>query len=295
MRPRSALHVPADVASPDLSNWRIVRHFLRIMRNIPQHHLPLSILLIMRNPPAHRAPSPTASTKSFHSCAPCAKWLRIMRKWQRATLLFHLSTPGAALSEPDAQKLVLTPFLLLIPCLTSNLSLLSDTLSITLSILVSSQMMMKKRSPMVLKFNLQSSSFNLHQKFNLQASTITLFLAVPGFQILLPIESAFATLEDDEKSKNLDSEVVVSEATKDLNDRKSEFGVSNEIKNRIISSQVWFRYALCYGSVYGVAAIRPFASWFYVGKQQQQISSTANNKIWPIELHEQCIIDFDPG
>ncbi|PNY02544.1 hypothetical protein L195_g025856 [Trifolium pratense] len=145
----------------------------------------------------------------------------------------------------------------------------------------------------------QSSIFKLQSASEVQSSSFYNHIVFGNWGNCMysccSIESAFATLEDDEKSKNLDSEVVVSEATKDLNDRKSEFGVSNEIKNRIISSQVWFRYALCYGSVYGVAAIRPFASWFYVGKQQQQISSTANNKIWPIELHEQCIIDFDPG
>jgi hypothetical protein len=47
---------------------------------------------------------------------------------------------------------------------------------------------------------------------------------------------------------------------------------------------------------YGVASISFFGFWFYGEKQQQQISSTAiNNKVWPFELHDQCIVDFDPG
>ncbi|CAJ2629463.1 unnamed protein product [Trifolium pratense] len=107
-------------------------------------------------------------------------------------------------------------------------------------------------------------------------------------------KSAFAASEDDEKSKNLDSEIVVSEAIKGLNECKSEFGVSAEIKKS--ENLIKGRVPLCYGSVYGVAAIRPFASWFYVRKQKQQISSTAiNNQVWLFELHDECIVDFDPG
>ncbi|PNX81226.1 hypothetical protein L195_g037243 [Trifolium pratense] len=44
------------------------------------------------------------------------------------------------------------------------------------------------------------------------------------------VESAFAASKENENSTNLDSEIVVSEAIKGLNERKSEFGVSAEIK-----------------------------------------------------------------
>ncbi|CAJ2657439.1 unnamed protein product [Trifolium pratense] len=96
----------------------------------------------------------------------------------------------------------------------------------------------------------------------------------------------------DEKSKNLDSEVVASEAIKGLNHNESEFRVSAEIKQS--ENQVKGRVPL--RSVYDVSTIRPFASWFYVGKQKQQISSTTiNNQVWLFELHDECIVDFDPG
>ncbi|XP_045810807.1 uncharacterized protein LOC123905230 [Trifolium pratense] len=105
-------------------------------------------------------------------------------------------------------------------------------------------------------------------------------------------ESEFSASEDDEKSKNLDSEVVASEAIKGLNHNESEFRVSAEIKQS--ENQVKGRVPL--RSVYDVSTIRPFASWFYVGKQKQQISSTTiNNQVWLFELHDECIVDFDPG
>ncbi|PNX71360.1 hypothetical protein L195_g027236, partial [Trifolium pratense] len=92
-------------------------------------------------------------------------------------------------------------------------------------------------------------------------------------------ESAFAASEDDEKSKNLDSEVVASEAIKGLNHNESEFRVSAEIKQS--ENQVKGRV--------------PLRSWFYVGKQKQHINDTAiNNQVWPFDLHDECIVDFDP-
>jgi hypothetical protein len=44
------------------------------------------------------------------------------------------------------------------------------------------------------------------------------------------INSVSAVSNENEKSKNLDSKIVVSEAIKGLNDNESEFGVSAEIK-----------------------------------------------------------------
>ncbi|PNX93102.1 hypothetical protein L195_g016251 [Trifolium pratense] len=67
------------------------------------------------------------------------------------------------------------------------------------------------------------------------------------------------------KSKDLDFAFVVSEASKELNDRKSEFGVSEEMKKSENLIKV-------------------------------TISSTAiSNKGWLFELHDDCIVDFDPG
>jgi hypothetical protein len=104
------------------------------------------------------------------------------------------------------------------------------------------------------------------------------------------IKTVSADSEDNVKSKDLECEFVVSEATEGLN----ELGVSAEIKKS--HNLIKGRVQLHCGSVYGIAAIRPFASWFYVGKQKQHISRTAfNNQVWLFKLHGLCNTVFDPG
>ncbi|MCI38270.1 hypothetical protein A2U01_0059498, partial [Trifolium medium] len=116
--------------------------------------------------------------------------------------------------------------------------------------------------------------------FTIKIDEITCILADSCCSIVE--ESEFATSKEHVKSKNLASAFVVSEVTKELNNREfendceSEFGVSEEIKKS--ESLIKGIVLLCYGSVYGVADITPFASWFSAEKQEQQTGATAVNK-----------------
>jgi len=47
--------------------------------------------------------------------------------------------------------------------------------------------------------------------------------------------------------------------------------------------------------VYGVTAVKPLASWLFVGKQIEQLVSTFNNGLPFFKLHDESIVDFDPG
>ncbi|RHN77028.1 hypothetical protein MtrunA17_Chr1g0150311 [Medicago truncatula] len=48
-------------------------------------------------------------------------------------------------------------------------------------------------------------------------------------------------------------------------------------------------------TVYGVAAARPSALWLLVGKQAEPIASDVDDKIRSFQLHDEFIVDFDPG
>ena len=48
-------------------------------------------------------------------------------------------------------------------------------------------------------------------------------------------------------------------------------------------------------SVYEVAAMRPFASRLFVGKQDKQLVFAVNNQFQFLKLHDKSIVDFNPG
>jgi len=47
--------------------------------------------------------------------------------------------------------------------------------------------------------------------------------------------------------------------------------------------------------VYVVAVVRLFASWLFVGKQSEQPVSAINNQPRFLKLHDESIVDFNPG
>jgi hypothetical protein len=94
-----------------------------------------------------------------------------------------------------------------------------------------------------------------------------------------------------------DFEFLVSQKDKELmvessvNNRNSTGFVVSEVSEVLIDTlpvRLW-------SSVYSVVAVRPFASWLFVGKQTEQLVSTFNNRLWFFELHDESIIEFDPG
>jgi len=88
--------------------------------------------------------------------------------------------------------------------------------------------------------------------------------------------------EDDEKLQVLEPE---------LKNRCSDFVVSEASEDFVIhTAPVRLRSA-----VYGAAALRPFASWLFVGKQHEQLVFTVNNQLRVFELHDESIVVFDPG
>jgi hypothetical protein len=48
-------------------------------------------------------------------------------------------------------------------------------------------------------------------------------------------------------------------------------------------------------SAYGVTAVRPFTLWLFVQKQGEQLALAVNNQLRVFKLHDESIIDFDPG
>jgi hypothetical protein len=103
-------------------------------------------------------------------------------------------------------------------------------------------------------------------------------------------DSAFAASEDD-KAKNLETELVISEAIKKVKNQfvvpeafvKSEDFVIDTLPVRSCSS------------VYGVASVKPLSSWFFIGQQTEPIASDVDNEVRFFQLHDEFIVDFDPG
>jgi hypothetical protein len=87
-----------------------------------------------------------------------------------------------------------------------------------------------------------------------------------------PIDSSYSikNSEGNEKLENLDSEILVSEAIIGVNESKSEFGFSAEIKQ----SQILVKGRIVLRFVYGVAAID-----FDPGRRTSSISTLVACKI----------------
>ena len=96
--------------------------------------------------------------------------------------------------------------------------------------------------------------------------------------------SVFDASEENKNSHNLDSLFHASAESVKLNNRKSEFTVSEvAIKNSM--SLVTDFVLSGSGPVYGV-------SFFFVGKQEQALI-TVNNKLQYFQLHDESIVNFD--
>lgn len=97
--------------------------------------------------------------------------------------------------------------------------------------------------------------------------------------------SAIDASEENQKTRILDSELIVSAKSTNSTHRESEFIVSEaafkQSKHLIIDTVI-----TCFGPVYGVCC--------FAGKQEP-IASADNNKIQFLKLHDESIVDFDPG
>lgn len=91
----------------------------------------------------------------------------------------------------------------------------------------------------------------------------------------------FIESQEDEKLEVLEPE---------LKNRDSDFVISEVSKEFITTLPVRLR-----SSVYGVAAVKPLASWLFIGKQTEPLVSSDNNKLLFFTLHDEFIVEFDPG
>ena len=91
----------------------------------------------------------------------------------------------------------------------------------------------------------------------------------------------FVDSQEDDKLEVLEPE---------LKNRDSDFVVSVASQEFITALPVRLR-----SSVYDVAAVRPFAPRLFVGKQTEQPDFTVNHPLQFFDLHDECIVDFDPS
>lgn len=117
--------------------------------------------------------------------------------------------------------------------------------------------------------------------FSIKIGEISCVLTDSCKSIVDDDDSAHAALQDDEKQKVLESQ---------LQNRDSEF-VHFEAPEVLVTV---LPVRLC-STVYGVAASRSLALWFFAGKQTEPIVSAVNNQVWSFQLHDESIVDFDPG
>ncbi|KAK2383655.1 hypothetical protein QL285_071086 [Trifolium repens] len=116
------------------------------------------------------------------------------------------------------------------------------------------------------------------------------------------------TLDLEYQEHNSDSTVFVSDSTLDTEEEipgyetnvkappEHAIAIFKALKNPIPNQENLIKGRLPLRSVYDVSAIRFFVSWYYVGKQRKHISSTAiNNQFFLFKLHDEYIVDFDPG
>jgi hypothetical protein len=96
-------------------------------------------------------------------------------------------------------------------------------------------------------------------------------------------DSVFVASEEDDYVKVLES------ALKNRN--STDFAVSEAPEDFVIDT---LPARIC-GSVYGVATMRSFASWLFVEKQTAPLVSSDINQLPFFELHDESIIEFDPG
>lgn len=95
-------------------------------------------------------------------------------------------------------------------------------------------------------------------------------------------DSVFVASEENGYVKVLEPELKI---------RNSVYGFSKASEHFIThATPVRLRSA-----VYGVAAVRPFASWLFVGKQPEHLVSSDNYQLPFFKLHDESIVDFDPG
>jgi len=95
-------------------------------------------------------------------------------------------------------------------------------------------------------------------------------------------EYVFIASEEDGYLKVLESTLKNCDSVFDVTEA-SEYSIIHTTPVRLRSS------------VYGVATARPFASWFLVGKQAASIIFAINNQVRSFQLHDEFIVDFDPG
>jgi hypothetical protein len=118
--------------------------------------------------------------------------------------------------------------------------------------------------------------------FSVKIGEISCVLVTSCNDIVDDDDSVLVVHEDDEKLQVLEPE---------LKNRCSDFVVSEASEDFVIhTAPVRLRSA-----VYGGAALRPFASWLFVGKQPEQPVFTVNNQLRVFELHDESIVVFDPG
>jgi hypothetical protein len=117
--------------------------------------------------------------------------------------------------------------------------------------------------------------------FSIKIGEISCVIVDPCCNIVKEDDCVLVDSQEDEKLDVLESA---------LENRSSDFVVSEAPEVLIDTLPV----RSC-SSVYGVAAVRLFASWLFVEKQSSHPVSAINNQVQFFQLHDEFIVDFDPG
>lgn len=117
--------------------------------------------------------------------------------------------------------------------------------------------------------------------FSIKIGEISCAIINPCCNIVKEDDCMFVDSQEDEKLEVLEPE---------LKNRCSDFVVSEASQDFIADLPVRLSSA-----VYGVAATRPSSLSLFVGKQSEQLASSINIQFQFLTLHDESIVDFDPG
>jgi hypothetical protein len=105
---------------------------------------------------------------------------------------------------------------------------------------------------------------------------------VPSFSNIIEDEDSVFVVEKDEKLQFVEPELKTHESVYGFFEASEDFVIH--------TASVRLR-----SSVYGVTAVRRSALWLFVRKQTEMIASAVDNKIHFFQLHDESIVDFNPG
>lgn len=118
--------------------------------------------------------------------------------------------------------------------------------------------------------------------FSIKIGEISCAIMDPCCNIIVEDDSVFIYSQEEEKLQVLEHELKI---------HCSDFIVSEASEEFVIHTAPMRLRSI----VYDVAAVRPFASWLFVGKQAEQLVFAVNNQLRVFDLHDESIVVFDPG